>query len=91
LVNFIGRQDSDWVGPEVNFGGLRPVPIPGITDVPIHHIKRPAFALFFFVRASVANKRNSTAEVRGFGDQCVCVRCPGLLAVFIKTDDWLRF
>ena len=47
--------------------------------------------LFFFVRASVANKRNSIAEVRGFGDQCVCVRCPGLLAVFIKTDDWLRF
>ena len=29
--------------------------------------KRPAFA--FFVRASVANKQNSTAEVRGLGAQ----------------------
>jgi hypothetical protein len=41
--------------------GQRSKPIPGITDVPIHH-KRLSFALF--VRASVANKPNSTAEVR---------------------------
>ena len=34
--------------------GERFEPVPGITDVPIHH-KRPAFA-FFCVRESVANK-----------------------------------
>jgi len=36
--------------------------------MPIQH-KRPAFALF--VRASVANKQNQTAQVRGLGDQSV--------------------
>jgi hypothetical protein len=41
-----------------------------ISDVPIHH-KRPAFA--FFVRASVANEQNYTAEVRGLGGLCLCV------------------
>ena len=35
----------------------------------------------FFVRASVTNKKNCTAEVRGLFAQCVWG--PGLLAVFI--------
>jgi hypothetical protein len=47
----------------------RPECIPGITYVPIHH-KRPAFAILK-KRASVANKQNSTAEVRGVGSVCV--------------------
>jgi hypothetical protein len=40
---------------------------------------------------SVANKQNSSAEVRGLGDQfvcvcvCVCVCGPILLAVFIQN------
>jgi hypothetical protein len=50
--------------------GQRPGPIPGIIDVPIHH-KRPAYT--FLVRASVANKHYSTAEIRDLGAQCVCV------------------
>jgi hypothetical protein len=41
-----------------------------VTDVPIYH-KRPAIATF--VRAYVANKQISTAKVRGFGNQYVCV------------------
>jgi hypothetical protein len=43
--------------------------MPEKTDVLNHHHKRPAST--FFVRASVANNQNATAEVRGLGAQCV--------------------
>jgi hypothetical protein len=46
-------------------GGQLPELIPGITDVPIRH-KRT------LVLASVANKHNSAAEIRGLVDQFVC-------------------
>jgi len=77
LINFIGRQDSDWVGPEVNFGGLRPVPIPGITDVPIHHIKRPAFSLFF---CACLRRQQAEQHCRGPGFRWPVRMCalPGL-------------
>jgi|AntAceMinimDraft_5_1070358.scaffolds.fasta_scaffold81932_2 hypothetical protein len=35
----------------------------------------------YFVRASFANKQNSTAEFRGLGAQCVCVGMWGLSCV----------
>jgi hypothetical protein len=50
--------------------GQRPGPMPMLADVPIHH-KRPTFV--FFLRAFVANKQNSPAEIRGVGAKCVCV------------------
>ena len=43
--------------------GQRPEPMSGITDAPLYH-KRPPHSPCF-VRASFANKKNVTAEVRG--------------------------
>jgi hypothetical protein len=50
--------------------GQRPTPMPGITHVPLYHM-RLAFA--FLVRASFANKQKSTAGGWGLGSQCLCV------------------
>jgi hypothetical protein len=44
--------------------------MPENNHVPLHHM-RPSFA--FLVRASFANKQNSTAKGWGFGAQCLCV------------------
>jgi hypothetical protein len=49
--------------------GQRPKPMPGITNVPLHHMC-PAFA--FLVRASFANKQNVTARCWGLSAQCLC-------------------
>ena len=55
----------------------------GIADVPFYH-KLPAFA-FFCARASIANMRYSTAEVRGLDTQGVCVG-PELSRCFHRKD-----
>ena len=54
--------------------------MPVIPNALIYH-QSPAFA-FFAERASVANKHNGTADVRGLGGQCLCWG-PSSLVVFI--------
>ena len=54
-----------------------------ITDVHIHD-KGPNSS--FFVRAYIANKQNSAAEVRGSDAMCVCGRGPSMLAVFMLGE-----
>jgi hypothetical protein len=52
------------------YRGQRPLPIPGTTDLPLHH-KRPQSS--FVVHAPFDNKQNITAEVRSLSAQCACV------------------